>query len=414
LGLTGISFAYSSLCVKVRYRFRFYPTKEQEQKLAQVFGCCRYVYNRALRWRTDAWFERQEKVGYNQSSAELTKWKKDEATKWLNEVSSVPTQQSLRHLNNAFVRFFNKEGGYPSFKKRRHSQSAEYTNSAFKFARPDPAKPNLKLSGLGFLKVVWSRKFASKPTTVTITKEPSGRYFVSLCLEEDFSKLASTGLACGVDLGINRLATVSDGQRIGNPKHTAKNQGRLARAQRLLSRRILGSGRWNRQRVRVARIQERVADARKDALDKATTGLVRQFDRISIEDLCVHGMVRNRCLSNSISDASFGTFRKMLEYKCERYGRELRLVDRFFPSSKRCHGCGHVLESLPLAVREWVCPECESTHDRDFNAAVNLDLAGGQPVTARGGRVRRFRPSGLKRNARRSVNHLGIERALHV
>ena len=400
--------------MKVRYWFRFYPTKEQEQKLARVFGSCRYVYNRALRFRTDAWFERQEKVGYNQTSSELTKWKREEATKWLNEVSSVPTQQALRHLNNAFVRFFNKEGGYPSFKRKGHRQRAEYTTSAFKFRRPDPNNPNLVLSGLGRLEVAWSRGFLSEPTTVTVTKSPSGRYFVSLCLDESFSKLGPSGLTCGVDLGINRLATVSDGQRIGNPKHTAKNQGRLARAQRFLSRRVVGSGRWRRQRVRVARIHEGIGDSRKDCLDKATTALVRGFDRISIEDLCVHGMVRNRCLAKSLSDASFGMFRRMLEYKCERYGRALWLVDRFYPSSKRCHKCGHVRDRLPLSLREWDCPECGAHHDRDFNAAVNIDLAGGQPVTARGGRVRRFKPSGLKRNARRSVNHLGVGRALHV
>lgn len=390
--------------MKVRYQFRFTPTETQQAELAKVFGCCRYAYNRALRYRTDAWQERQERVGYNQSSAELTKWKREEETAWLKEVSCVPVQQSLRHLNNAFVKFFNKEAKYPTFKKRGHKQSAEYTTSAFKFSRPDPNNPNLTVSGLGRLDVNWSRKFDSEPTTVTITKHPSGRYFVTLVLDEQFSKLAPVGKTVGVDLGISRLATTSDGDRIPNPKHTSKNQARLAKAQRVLSRRVKGSGMWNRQRIRVARIQEHIGNARKDHLDKVTTSLVRRYDRISIEDLNVRGMVQNHYLAKSISDASFGQFRTMLAYKCERYGRELRLVDRFFPSSKRCNCCGHILTSLPLDVREWDCPECGECHDRDLNAARNIHSEGGHPLPASGGKVRRFKPSGLKRTSRRSSN----------
>lgn len=399
--------------MKVRYQFRFTPTEAQQAELAKVFGCCRYAYNRALRYRTDAWQERQERVGYNQTSAELTKWKREEGTAWLREVSSVPVQQALRHLNNAFVRFFNKEAKYPSFKRKGHKQSAEYTTSAFKFSRPDPNNPNLVVSGLGRLDVNWSRKFQSEPTTITITKRPSGRYFVTLVLDEQFSKLEPTGRTVGVDLGINRLATLSDGGRIANPKHTSKNQARLAKAQRVLSRKTKGSGRWNRQRIRVARIQEHIGNSRKDHLDKVTTDLVRRYDRISIEDLNVRGMVKCRPLAKAVSDASFGQFRQMLTYKCERYGRELRLVDRFFPSSKRCSSCGHILPSLSLDVREWDCPECGEHHDRDLNAAKNIHNAGGHPAKARGDRIRRFKPSGIKRTSRRNVNQ-PVECVLHV
>lgn len=400
--------------MKVRYQFRWTPTASQQAELAKVFGCCRYVYNRALRYRTDAWQQRQERVGYNQTSAELTKWKREEETAWLREVSCVPAQQALRHLNNAFVKFFNKEAKYPTFKRKGHKQSAEYTTSAFKFSRPDPNNPNLVVSGLGRLNVNWSRKFQSEPTTVTITKRPSGRYFVTLVLDEQFSKIEPTGKTVGVDLGINRLATTSDNERIANPKHTSKNQARLAKAQRVLSRRTKGSGRWNRQRIRVARIHEHIGNARKDHLDKVTTDLVRRYDRISIEDLNVRGMVKNYCLAKSISDASFGQFRAMLKYKCERYGRELRLVDRFFPSSKRCHACGHILSSLPLNLREWDCPECGEHHDRDQNAAQNIHMAAGHVVkTAQGAKVRRFRPSGLKRTSRRTENQ-PVKYVLHV
>jgi len=400
--------------VKVRYQFRFYPTDGQEKILAQVFGCCRYVYNRALRYRSDAWQMRQERVGYNQSSAELTKWKREPETEWLREVSCVPVQQSLRHLNNAFVRFFNKECKYPAFKKRGHRQSAEYTTSAFKFSRPDPNNPNLIVSGLGRLDVNWNRAFASDPTTVTIIKKPSGRYFVTLCLDEQFSKLEPTGKTVGVDLGISRLATTSDGERIANPKHTSKNQARLAKEQRILSRRVKGGSRWNRQRIRVAKLQEHIGNSRKDHLDKVTTDLVRRYDRISIEDLNVRGMVKNHCLAKSISDASFGQFRQMTAYKCARYGRELWTVSRFFPSSKRCSGCGYTLASLDLGTREWDCPECGEHHDRDLNAAMNIHTAVGHTVeTAQGAKVRRFKPSGLKRTSRRTENQ-PVECALHV
>ena len=399
--------------MKVRYQYRVYPTAEQAETLAKVFGCCRYVYNRALRYRTDAWHARQERVGYNQSSSELTKWKRETDTAWLNDVSCVPTQQSLRHLNNAFVRFFNKEGKYPAFKKKGHRQSAEYTVRAFNFSKPDPSNPNLVVSGLGRLAVRWSRGFTSSPTTITITKRPSGRYYVTLVLDETFTKLKPTGKTVGIDLGINRLATTSDREHIANPRHMRKNQARLAWAQRILARRTKGGRRWERQRVRVAKIQEHIGNARKDHLDKVTTSLVRRYDRISIEDLNVRGMVQNHCLAGAISDAALGMFRQMLMYKSERYGRELWLVDRWFPSSKRCHGCGYTLDKLPLNVRTWVCPECGAQHDRDENAANNIQTAGGQPVAAQGGKVRRFKPSGLRRTSRRTENR-PVECAPHV
>lgn len=387
--------------MKVRYQFRFYPTNTQAKTLAKVFGCCRYVYNRALRLRADAWALDKKHVSYNATSAALTQWKKEPDNLWLADVSCVPTQQSLRHLNNAFVRFFNKEGGFPSFKKKLNKQHAEYTGKAIRW---DADNRSLSLSGIGRLDIHWSREFSSAPTTVTVTRSAGGCYFVTLCLDEQFTKLAPTGKTVGVDLGINRLATLSNGERIPNPKHTIKNQDRLARAQRDLSRKTKGSGRRRRACIRIARIQEHIADSRKDHLDKVTTNLVRGYDRISIEDLNVRGMVKNHNLARSISDAGFGAFRQMLTYKCERYGRELRLVDRFFPSSKRCSACGHILESLPLVTREWTCPKCEAQHDRDENAAKNIHTAGGQPVAARGAKVRRFKPSGLKRTLQRNVN----------
>lgn len=359
----------------VRYTFRAYPTDAQTQELSRVFGHSRFVYNWCLRLRTDAWAN-GEKVNYNQSSAALTALKKTPEHQWLNEVSCVPLQQSLRNLQTAFGNFFAGRANYPRFKSRRDKQRAEYTTSAFKYS-----SGMLSLAKLGKLNIKWSRPFNSQPTTVTISKTPSGRYYVSLVVDEVPVSYPKTGESIGVDLGINRLATLSNGERIPNLRHTRTYEKRLAKAQKSLSRKTKGSGRWNRQRIKVARVHEKIADARKDHLDKVTSDLVRRFDVIAVEDLNVRGMVRNHKLAKHLSDASFGRFVSMLEYKAVWRGKQVVKVDRFFPSSKRCSCCGFVSQKMPLEVRNWQCPECKSEHDRDLNAAKNiLDFAAGQVV----------------------------------
>lgn len=361
--------------MKVRYTFRCYPTDIQAQELSRVFGHSRFVYNWGLRHRTDAWAN-GEKINYNQSSAALTALKKTPECAWLNEVSCVPLQQSLRNLQTAFGNFFSGRTKYPTFKSKRSRQSAEYTTSAFKYA-----DSVLGLSKVGKLKVRWSRPFSSQPTTVTISKTPTGRYYVSLVLDETPVTFAKTGKSIGVDLGINRLATLSNGERIPNLRFTRKYEKKLAKAQKSLSRKVKGSGRWNRQRIKVARVHETIGNARKDHLDKVTTDLVRRFDVIAVEDLNVRGMVKNHKLAKHLSDASFGRFVTMLEYKAAWRGKQVRKLDRFFPSSKRCSSCGYVAKSMPLEVRNWTCPACKSEHDRDQNAAVNiLTFAAGHVV----------------------------------
>jgi len=388
--------------VKLRYKFRCYPTQPQQHLLARVFGSCRYIYNWALRLRTDSYREGRT-INYSASSAALTELKRQPETSWLNETSCVPTQQSLRHLQTAFRNFFEKRTRYPGFKSRRGKQSAEYTKSAFKW---DADRKALKVSQLGRLKIRWSRSFTSSPSTVTITKDRAGRYFVTLVLNEIKAPWPKTGKAVGVDLGINRLATLSTGEKIPNPRYLNKYQKQLAKAQRVLARRKKGSNRWKRQRLRVARIHAKIADSRADALHKATTGLVRRFDVICLEDLNVRGMVRNHCLARALSDVALGEFRRQVEYKCDWYDKEVKLVDRFFPSSKRCSNCGHILESLPLSIRRWTCPECGAEHDRDENAATNIEMAAGHAVTARGGTIRRVAASAANRKSCRVVNQL--------
>lgn len=389
------------LVSKLRYRFRCYPTPGQEQTLARTFGACRFVYNWALRLRTDS-YRAGVTVNYNASSAALTALKKQPEFAWLNEISCVPTQQALRHLQDAYRRFFEHQSKFPSFKKKHGDQSAEYTRSAFTW---DAGNRNLTLAKVGRLKVRWSRTFTSEPTTVTITKDRAGRYFVTLVLDEPIQPLPKTGQDVGIDLGINRLATLSNGERIANPKHTARYARKLARAQRVMARRKAGSHRREQARQRVAKIQAHIADTRQDHLHKVTTDLVRRFDVICIEDLNVRGMVRNHCLAKSISDASFGAFAAMLGYKCAWYGKTLVKIDRFFPSSKTCSVCGHISESMPLDVREWTCPECGTAHDRDENAAKNILAVGHiDSQNARGGMRKTRESSTLKGSARRNAN----------
>jgi len=382
------------------YRFRIYPTAEQERILAQTFGCVRYVYNWALRLRTDAWHQ-GKRINYSQSSAALTELKKAEETKWLNEVSSVPVQQSLRHLQGAFSNFFVKTAKYPTFKRKDQKQSAEYTRSGFQW---DAANKSLTIAKVGRLKVKWSRDFTSEPSTVTLSRDRSGRYFVSLRLDEPVEKQPEATACVGVDLGINRTMTLSDGTRIGNPRYTAKYEDRLALLQRRLANKQKGSSNREKAKQKVAKLHAKIDDSRKDFAHKATTKVVRENQAIYLEDLSVRNMMANRCLAKAIGDCSWHEITRQLTYKAEKHGRTMVKIDRFFPSSKRCSCCGHILEELPLDVRRWQCPKCSTEHDRDENAAKNI-LAAGQAVAASGGTVRPKRTAVRRGASQRRRNH---------
>ena len=386
--------------MQLGYRFRFYPTVEQEQILAQTFGCVRYVYNWALRLRTDAWHG-GKRVNYIASSAALTELKKAEETKWLNEVSSVPVQQSLRHLQGAFSNFFEKVAKYPTFKKKDGKQSAEYTRSAFQW---DAGTRTLTVAKLGPIKIKWSREFSSTPSTVTLSRDQSGRYFVSLRLDEAIEKLPEATAAVGIDLGINRTMTLSDGTRIGNPRYTAKYEAKLTRLQRRLARKRKGSANRAKARRKVAKLHAKIDDCRKDFAHKTTTRIVRENQAIYLEDLSVRNMMANRCLAKAIGDCGWHEITRQLTYKAQWHGRTVVKIDRFFPSSKRCSCCGHIVEQLPLDVRCWQCPECSTEHDRDENAAKNI-LAVGQTVAVSGGTVRPKRTPVRRGKFQRRRNH---------
>ncbi|WP_308286653.1 RNA-guided endonuclease InsQ/TnpB family protein [Streptomyces griseorubiginosus] len=372
--------------MKRAFKYRFYPTDMQAAELSRTFGCVRKVYNLALAARTQAW-TRQQRVNYNQTSAMLTAWKKTEELAYLNEVSSVPLQQALRHLQTAFTNFFGKRAKYPRFKSRKKSRnSAEYTTSAFRFRDGKLTLAKMTES----LEIVWSRPLpeGASPSTVTVSQDSAGRWYVSLlCEDPSVRPLPPTAAAVGVDVGLDHLLTLSTGEKVSNPRHERRDRGRLATAQRQLARKAKGEG-ANRAKARrkVAKVYARIADRRRDHLHKLTTRLVRENQTIVVEDLTVRNMVKNGSLARAISDAAWSDFRSMLEYKAQWYGRELIAIDRWFPSSKLCSACGSLQDRMPLHVRAWTCG-CGTVHDRDVNAAKNI-LAVGLTASVCGAGVR--------------------------
>jgi putative transposase len=368
------------------FKYRFYPTTEQENLLRQTIGCVRLVYNKALAARTEAWYERQERVDYLQTSAMLTSWKREENLSFLNEVSSVPMQQGLRNLQKAFVNFWAGRAKYPNFKKKRNGGSAEFTKAAFRWKNGQLFLAKCTLA----LPIRWSRKIPQgcNPSTVTVKLDASGRWFLSFLVDDHTVKpLEKTDKTIGLDVGVNSLIATSNGEKISNPRHFKRLHKKLRRSQKALTRRQKGSNNRYKARIKVAKIHAEITDARKDFLHKLTTQLVRENQTIVVEDLAIKNMIKNPKLALHISDASWGELIRQLSYKCQWYGRELVKIDRWFPSSKRCGNCGYIVEKLPLNIREWTCPNCGTNHDRDLNAAKNI-LAAGLAVSVCGANVR--------------------------
>jgi putative transposase len=384
---------------KRAYKYRIFPTDEQKHILARTFGSCRFVYNWALRQKTDTFYKEHKRLYYKDLSTLLTDLKKQEQYAWLSEVSSVPLQQSLRHLDKAFLNFFEGRSEYPTFKKKRHQQSATYTNNAFLWrdGQITLAKMNEPLA------IRWSRALPkdAKPSSVTITKDCAHRYFLSILVEEEIEHLPHSEQQVGADLGLKSFVALSTGEIVGNPKFFSRDEKKLARAQRRHAKKKKGSKKREKARLKVARIHARIADRRRDFLHKLSTRLIRENQTICVETLAVKNMVKNRHLSKAISDVGWSEFVSQLEYKAEWYGRTLVKIDRWYPSSKRCFACGHLLDSLTLDVRVWTCPECGASHDRDINAANNILMAG-QAISACGAAIRpgavKTKPGMLRRS----------------
>jgi putative transposase len=369
----------------MRYRYRIEPTSAQQQMLARVFGCCRVVFNDALRVRDEAY-----RVGAKLSDSEIqrrvvTQAKGTVERGWLAEVPSVALVQSVNDSRRAWRNFFDSVTGQrrgprmgpPRMKSRKdHRQSFRLTRNGFSLRD----NGRLFLAKVGEVGVRWSRPLPSEPSSVTIIREPDGHYYASFVVDVEASPLPIVDRQAGVDLGLTRLATVagSDGQRddIANPRHLGCKLRKLRRLEREKSRRQKGSVNRDKTRRRVAIAHNKVARARRDYHHKQALALVRENQVIHIEDLNIVGMVANRRLARAISDAGWGQFVRIIAEKADRYGRTLNSVSRWLASSKTCSACGHRLDELPLQVREWTCPACRTVHDRDHNAAKIILAAG--------------------------------------
>ncbi len=354
------------------FKYRFYPTSAQRLELAQTFGCTRYVYNWALALRTNSYYQDNVSLSYTDTSNALTKLKKDPEKSWLKAVSSVPLQQGLRHLNTAFQNFFKGKTKYPKFKKKSNRQSCHYAPNAFKWA--DGKLTLAKMSQP--LKIKWSRYFTGEPKSVTVSLDPSNRYFISFLVEEELEQWSQAQEEIGIDLGIKDVVVCSNGFASGNPKHYQKYQTRLKILQRRLAKKKKGSNNRYKARLKVAKLHAKIADCRKDFLHKLSTKLVSESQAIYTETLAVKNMMANHKLAKAIADCGWGEFLRQLEYKAKWHDRKIGAIDRWFPSSKRCNQCGHILDKLPLEIREWTCPSCNSHNLRDRNAAMNIKAVG--------------------------------------
>ncbi|MEU9359753.1 RNA-guided endonuclease TnpB family protein [Streptomyces sp. NPDC048301] len=376
------------------YRYRFYPNPAQAEQLQKTFGACRWVYNEGLALRVGAWEQHRVSVGFAESCRALTGWRQASETGWLREVSSTVLQQSLRHLDGAFTRFFKRSAKYPQRKRKHCSRdSATYVRTGFRWVE-DPELPGTGRLTLAKqsepLDVRWSRPLpvGVDPVKLSVTRDRAGRYFVSVLVEERIEPLPAVFLpggreprAVGIDLGLAALVTLDDGTKVDHPRLLRKYEKELARLQRELHRKKKGSANRGKARERIARLYALISDVRRDMLDQLTTRLVRENQVLVVEDLAVmnllrpavgRGRRRKAALSRSIMDAAWGELLRQLRYKCEWYGRTLVIVDRFFPSTRRCSDCRTKGPSLDVSVREWTCGECGAAHDRDVNAARNL------------------------------------------
>lgn len=356
------------------YKFRIYPNKEQENLIQRTFGCSRFVYNYFLNKRIESYTANKKTINVYACMQQLTELKHTHEYAWLNEVDCYALQCSLRNLDNAYQNFFrkNKQGiacGFPCFKKKHDGKNSYTTRQNIKvFER------YIKLPKLGKVKCRVSREVKGRILKATISQSPSGKYYVSIfCTNIDIDMYKKTGAMVGLDMGLKNFAISSDGTTYENHKYIYKSEKILARLQRRLSRKSKGSKRREKARIAVAIAHEKVANQRRDFLQKLSTKIVKENDFIAMEDLPINNMVKNHKLSKSIEDASWGEFMRMIEYKATWHKKVFIKIDRFYPSSQLCSVCGYRNElTKNLSIRKWICPKCNTVHDRDINAANNI------------------------------------------
>jgi len=386
------------------YKYRIYPNRTQQKQLAQFFGAKRWVWNACLAWRSNLYSELDESVSGVDFSRELTFLKQLECFDWLRLTPATVYIQALRDQDAAFRRFFKEGAGYPRFKSRHGHQAIRFQLDQRIVMNNYRAGELLKLPGLGAIKVRWTRKPVGIPKMATVSKDTAGRYFVSMSIKEETATKPIIGKTCGIDLGVKDAVVVSDGTKYLNPRHLLQYAEQMRRLQQRLARQQKTSNRRATTKLRIAKLHTRIADARQNHLHQLTTRLINENQVICVEDLNVAGMTRSAAgaldnpgrnvrqkagLNRSILDVSFGELVRQLEYKAQWYGRTLVKIDRWFPSSKTCSCCGHKLDELRLDVREWTCPKCRTVHDRDINAAINIETEGLKLLTPGGpGEVR--------------------------